>query len=99
MDASRIAASGIRSAHAGVAAAAHNLANLNTPDFRPVRAVQESAPGGGSRARVERAPDPEPVDLARELVSLELASVQARASARVVSAERETLGSLFDAFA
>lgn len=91
--------SGIRSAHVRVAAAAHNLANLNTADFRPVRAVQESAPGGGSRARVERAPEPESVDIARELVSMELASAQARGSARVVSAEREALGSLFDAFA
>ncbi len=91
--------SGIRSAHVGVAAAAHNLANLNTRDFRPVRAVQQSAPGGGSLARVERAPEPESVDIGRELVSMELASAQARASARVAEAERDALGSLFDALA
>ncbi len=99
MQASKIAITGIRSAHVGVAAAAHNLANLNTPEFRPVRAVQETAPGGGSRARVVRTSEPAAVEIARELVSMELASVQARASSGVVAAEREMLGSLFDAFA
>ncbi len=43
------AVSGMRSAEARLATSAHNVANLGTPAFRPLRGTQESVEGGGSR--------------------------------------------------
>jgi flagellar basal body rod protein FlgG len=99
MDPLAVAATGIRSAEVRLAASAHNVANLNTPSFRPLRVHQSALEGGGSVARAQQAPLPEDVDLAREFVAQIQASLQLRGSLRVFAAATETRGSLLDLLA
>lgn len=88
--------SGIQSAFARQGVTAHNLANTLTEDFRPQRARQLESESGGSRVEVDRAEQPREVDIARELVDTSLASVQAKASLRVIDTETDLIGSLID---
>lgn len=88
--------SGVRSAFARRNASAHNVANLLTEDFRPLRTRQLEVEAGGSRVEVERAATPETIDLARELVDSSVASVQAKASLRVLDTNLDLVGSLID---
>ena len=99
MDSMAIGLSGVRSASVHVAASAHNVANLLTPAFRPLRVVQTTAPGGGSEARAVQEPDPRPVDLPREIVGQMQAGLQFRASLRVIETSESTTGRLIDLFA
>ena len=78
---------------------AHNVANLSTPDFKNHRTLQESQEGGGSRATILIDPEPREVSLANEFVEQSLASIQYKASVRVVKTELDLKGSLLDAFA
>ncbi len=94
-----IALTGIASATKRIEAASHNIANLQTEDFHPVRVNQSSRAAGGSIADVEVAAEPEPVSVAHEYIESELASVQAKASARMVETDLELLGSLLDILA
>lgn len=57
---SSIASSGLRAAQLRMDVSANNVANANTPGFKPQSVQQEAAPGqGGVSARVGR-PAPEP---------------------------------------
>lgn len=78
---------------------AHSVANLSTPDFKNHRTLQESQEGGGSRATTLIDPEPREVSLANEFVEQSLASIQYKASVRVVKTELDLKGSLLDAFA
>ena len=91
-----IALSGISAAHSRVQAAAHNVANLQTEGFRPLKVHQISLLEGGVRPVVTQAEEPEPVSIAAEFVGSRLAVIQARSSAVVVEIETELLGSLLD---
>jgi len=91
-----VALSGIESAQRRVQVASQNIANLNTKDFHPIRAQQSSVASGGSVLETERSPEPEPVSVAGEYVGMDLAAVQAKASARVVATDLDLLGSLLD---
>ena len=93
------ALSGIHAAFERRAASAHNVANLQTEDFRPLRTRQVEVQSGGVRVEVDRAAEPREVDLAGELVSSSVASVQARASLRVLDTELDLVGSLIDTLA
>ena len=64
-----------------------------------MRVRQSALAEGGSIAEVERAPEPEPVSLAHELIESELAAVQIKASARMAEIDLEVLGSLLDILA
>ncbi len=88
--------SGIQSAIARRNVSAHNVANLQTEDFRPLRARQSEVPAGGSRVEVEQSREPREVDLAAEFVDSSVASVQAKASLRVLDTELDLVGSLID---
>jgi hypothetical protein len=88
--------SGIRSGFQRNNVAAENVANLLTEDFRPLRARQLEIEGGGSRVEVERASEPEPVDLAGELVGSSLAALQTKASLRVLDTNLDLIGQLVD---
>ncbi len=88
--------SGVRSAFERRNASAHNVANLLTEEFRPLRARQSEVEAGGSRVEIERAARPETVDLAKELVDSSLASVQAKASLRVLDTDLDLVGTLID---
>jgi flagellar hook protein FlgE len=50
-----IARSGMNAALIGASAAAHNIANLQTPGFRRLNVETQSQPGGGVSAVVTRA--------------------------------------------
>ena len=95
-DAISIGLSGITSAHKRIEVASHNVANLVTEDFHPLKAHQVSQQGGGSKLEVEVSAEPESVSIAEEFVGSRLAVIQAKASARVVDTELELLGSLLD---
>ncbi len=99
MDPLTIAASGMRSAEVRFAASAHNVANLNTPDFRPLRVEQASVAGGGSVAHARQEPVPRQVDLVREFVEQARAGHQYLASLRALSVSLETRGTLVDMLA
>ncbi len=99
MDPLTVAASGMRSAELRLAASAHNVANLGTASFRPLRATQVSLASGGSAAQVRQERDPREVDLAREIVDQMTASLQFEASARVVDVAAKTRGTLLDLLA
>ena len=99
MEAMGIALSGMQSAQTRVAVSAHNVANLLTDGFRPQRAMQTSAPAGGSQASVTTAPAPEPVSLEQEIVDQIVSKTQYEASARVLGVSAEMRGSLLDLFA
>jgi flagellar hook protein FlgE len=94
-----IGLSGIASAIKRVEVSSHNIANLQTEDFRPLRSRQYSRDTGGSGVDVEPAAEPERVSVAREFVDTELAAVQAKASARVLKTDLEILGSILDILA
>lgn len=93
------ALSGMQSARVGFATSAHNVANLLSEDFRPQRAQQMSAAGGGSIARVSTSREPQEVDLAREVVSQIQAGMQYTASLRVLEVGAEMRGELIDLLA
>ena len=99
MDGMGIALSGMQSAQTRVAVSAHNVANLLTDGLRPQRAVQTSLASGGSRAMVQTAVSPEPVELDREIVEQIVAKAQFEASARVLGVDLELKGSLLDILA
>ena len=99
MGALSIAASGLRSAELRLAASAHNVANLTTPSFRPLRTIQTSLEGGGSSAQVRQEPRAREVDLAHEVVEQMLATYQFKASARTFAVVAETRGHLVDLLA
>ena len=100
MGALDIAVTGMASAEVRLAASAHNVANLVTENVRPLRTTQVSVePGAGSVAFAQQTALPEPVDYAQEFVQQVLASLQYRASARVVATDAAMRGSLLDLFA
>jgi hypothetical protein len=96
LDAISAALSGVRAAGVRLRASAHSVANLLTDDFHPERVVQSAEAQGGVSTRVERSPVPAEVDLASELVDQQLASLQARASLRVLEVESDLLGRVLD---
>jgi len=93
------ALSGISSATRVRNASSHNVANFLTEDFRPLRSHQIERQGGGSEVLTERADQPQPVDLAAEFVRSDVASVQAKASLRLIDAELKLTGELIDILA
>jgi len=99
MDAIQSALSGMQSAQRSFATSAHNVANLLTEDFRPLRTTQSARAGGGSTASVSQAPVPRPVDLTREVVSQIQSKTQYTASLRVFEAGAEMRGELIDLLA
>ena len=93
------ALAGMNSSQTRIATSAHNLANLLTSEFRPLRSDQVALKSGGSEARVSQASRPEHVDIAREIVGQIQASTQYNASLRVLAVDAELRGVLIDMFA
>ena len=91
-----IGVSGLHSAEVRLAASAHNLANLTTERFRPVRTIQEEVVTGGSTARIDQVPSPAKVDLVHETAELARASLQYTASLRLIAVEFDLRGQLVD---
>ncbi len=99
IDAFSAALSGLESSSRRQAVSAHNVANLNSEDFRPLRAEQTERKGGGSETRITQAPTPEPVELSREIVEQIRARVQFEASLGVLETRSDLTGRLVDLLA
>jgi len=94
MDTLSIAASGLGSAELRLSAAAHNVANLRTESFHPVRVVQQAALSGGSTARIEQSANPASVDLIHQTLEQSRATIQYTASLRLIAVEDDLRGQL-----
>ena len=77
---------------------AHNIANVNTPDFKASRLTQSEASGlGGTQvASIEESSD---VDLATEMVGLMTAQRGFEANIPVIRTQDKMIGSLLDILA
>jgi len=109
-----IAASGMQAASLRLGAAASNIVNKDSGNYHPVSVTQSPTPGGGVSASLQPvallAYDPayanvqgmiaKPnVDLATEIVNLNLASHSFRASMQAYKAASDMFKSLLDATA
>ena len=91
-----VGVSGLHSAQVRLAASAHNVANLTTEGFRPVRTIQAEGVAGGSTARIDQVRSPAEVDLIHETVERARASLQYTASLRLIAVEADLWGQLAD---
>ena len=92
---SSIALSGMNAAQTRMAVAGHNIANVQTPGFRPQQVAQRTQAGGGVAAAVATAAQPG-VSLANELVGQMSAGYAFKANLRTLEVERSMLGTLLD---
>lgn len=93
------ALSGMQSAQMSLTRSAHNLANLQTNDFRVQRTEQVSEASGGSSVRTVESSIAEPANIAREVVDQIQSSTQYTASMRVLEVGADLRGSLLDILA
>jgi flagellar basal body rod protein FlgC len=75
---------------------ASNVANQQTPNYRPTQVQQVAQPGGGVRASLVKAP---PTDLETQLVTGQEASTAYRANLAVFGAVGRAYQSLIDIIA
>jgi flagellar hook protein FlgE len=92
---SAIALSGLGAATLRLDVAAHNIANAQTPGFRPQAVRQSADPAGGVTTAVGPA-GAGGVDLAHEVVDQLVATYSFAANLRVVTTERAMMGTLLD---
>jgi len=91
-----IAQTALRSASVRHATSAHNVANLQTEDFRPHRVVSLEREGGGVESRAYRDDTEDQVDLSKEAMEQSRASVQFRSGLSIIRDEAERIGELID---
>ena len=88
--------SGMQAAQMRMGAAANNIANLNTPNFRRQEVTQQEAPNGaGTQATVRRAPAPgnsPETDMVQQIQAM----YDFRANMQTVKAQNQTMGSLLN---
>ena len=90
-----IATSGLRAAALGMQAAAHNVANLATPDAARQTVVLSAGPTGGVSAAVAEAP-PDPAPPLEDVAATLTYKAMAGANVFVLKVADQTLGSLLD---
>lgn len=91
---SSIAQSGLQAAQMRLDASAHNIANMNTPGYRRLRAEQAEVAGpAGVNATLQRAPQ-EGVALEQEVVDQMTATYAFKANLQTIQAEDRMLGAL-----
>lgn len=94
-----IASSGLQAAQLRLDSSAHNVANLNTPDFRRQTVAQQSVPNlGGVQAQIGQADQPG-VPLEGEAVEQFVASYAFKANVLVLRTADEMAGALLDTHA
>jgi flagellar basal body rod protein FlgG len=99
VDAVSAGLSGLRAAETRQRNSAHNVANLQTPDYRNHRTQQVEREGGGVEAKTQIDAEPRPVNLVNEFLEQKLASIQSETSARVINTALETERGLLDILA
>lgn len=90
-----IAASGMRAAQQGMQVAAHNVANLATPDAARLQAERSSVAGGGVQATVV-AGESDPAAPVTDLVAARSEVLAFAANASVIRRSDDMLGALLD---
>lgn len=95
MNASSIAQSGMNAALLRLDSSAHNIANLQTDNFRRQEVVQESVAQGGVKASVKQADVPGS-SLVEDVVQQHSASYAFIASLKVIQTEKKMMGTLLD---
>lgn len=90
-----IAASGMQSAQVRLGTAAHNLANVNTPEFRRQQAVHTAQTGGGVSTTLRRAAAPG-ADAQADVVDLLRARHAFVANLKVFKSHDSMAGKLLD---
>jgi flagellar basal body rod protein FlgC len=90
------AVSGMQAASLRMQSVASNVANQQTPNYRPTQVQQTAQPGGGVRASLVKAP---PTDLETQMVSGMEASTAYRANLAVFGAVGRAYQSLIDIIA
>lgn len=94
---SSIGSSGLQAAQLRLDASAHNVANMNTPNYRRQVVAQEEAEGSaGVRASVLRQQEAEAVALEKEAVEQMSATYAFKANLQTIKAQDEMMGSLLD---
>ncbi len=89
------ALSGVAAAQERLRASAHNVANQQTPNFRPERVELSSQPQGGVVAETARERQVE-VSLEREVVEQRSATYSYVANLRVLQTQIQASGTLLD---
>ncbi len=92
---SSIAVSGVQAASARMDAAAHNIANAQTPGFHRQQVHARSQETAGVMTTVGQADEVGP-DLARDLVEQKAASYQYKANLKTIQTADQMMGSLLD---
>jgi flagellar hook protein FlgE len=92
---SSIAMSGLNAAQFRLDAAANNIANLQTPDFRRQQVVAEALPEGGVTSSVRQA-DEAGENLAEDIVQTMVAAYSFKANLRVLQTETRLVGTWLD---
>ena len=93
---SSIGNSGLHAAQLRLGASAHNVANLNTPDFRRHSVAQQAAgEGAGVHATVQRGAQAG-VALAQEAVEQMSATCAFKANVQVLKTQDRMMGALLD---
>jgi flagellar hook-associated protein FlgK len=95
---SSIALSGLNAAQFRLDAAAHNIANAQTPAFRRQQVVAQALPEGGVTSSVRQADDMGE-NLAEDIVQTMVAAYSFKANLRVLQTQTGLLGALLDTHA
>jgi flagellar hook-associated protein FlgK len=94
---------GLRAAETRVAARAQNIVNWQSEDYRPLEPQQTTDASGAPRVRVSRPPELSGefpiVDIAEDIVDMQMAQRAYEASAKVIRTENEMQKTLLDTFA
>ncbi len=89
------ALSGMRAAQQGVQVAAHNVANLATPDAQRLQLQRSPVEQGGVKTTVS-ATDPDPAAPLGDLLAAKAEVVAFAANATVIRSQDQMLGALLD---
>ena len=95
MNVMETALSGMRAAQQGVQVAAHNVANLATPDTQRLQLQRSPVEQGGVETMINAA-DPDPTAPLGDLLAAKAEVVAFAANATVIRRQDQMLGSLLD---
>lgn len=102
-NAMNIGLAGLRAAETRVNVRAQNIANWQSEDYRPLEARQTTDASGAPRVRVSRPPELSGeipfVDIASELVEMQMAKHAYAASAKIIRTADEMSKTLLDTLA
>ncbi len=96
---SSIAMSGLNAASTRLNVSAHNIANSQTPDFKPQRVQQTALAEGGVNVTVDSADTAQAAplaNLAKDLVTQMVAAYEFKANLKVIQTQQDLLGQWLD---